>query len=107
MSGPELVPWVYLAIAIVATAAGQLFYKLYFTRKRLVNLVISMCSFCIAPPLSYLALKVLPLGLFYMSSALSIVLVVFASVIMLGERLSRNHLAAMSLIVAGIVIYGR
>lgn len=107
MSDVGLAPWVYLAVAILATAAGQLFYKLYFVRRRFVNFAISMASFCIAPPLSYLALKVLPIGLFYMSSALSIVLVVIASVYMFGERLSRSQLAAMSLIVAGIFIYAR
>ena len=97
--------WLALAGALCATALAQLFYKLYFRSHRKVHLVLSVGCFLSASLCAYGALKGLTIGMVYMSTALTQLLVIGLAHFVLGERLSRDHGIAMALIVSGIVIY--
>lgn len=97
--------WFALGGALLATAFGQVLFKLFFRNHRFVWLAASICFFGIAPLCNYLALQVLGIGVVYMSTAITIALVVGLSRWVLGERLSYNHAVAMLLIVCGVVVY--
>ncbi len=97
--------WLALAGALVVTALAQLFYKLYFRTHRKMILLLSIGCFVCASLFAYVALKGLTIGMVYMSTALTQVLVIGLAHFVLGERLSRDHGVAMLLIVSGIVIY--
>ena len=97
--------WFALGGALLATAIGQVMFKLFFRRHRYIWLATAIGFFAIAPVCNYLALQTLGIGMVYMSTALTIVLVVGLSRLILGERLSRDHGIATILIVCGVLIY--
>ena len=101
-------PWLALAAVLVATASGQLLYKLYFVRERDVRCVVAAIGlFLAAPVCSYLALHGgLTLGMVYMSTALTHLMVGGMSRAVLREPLTRHHAAALVLIAGGLVLYG-
>ncbi len=97
--------WLALSGALLSTALAQLFYKLYFRDRRNGLLVLSIGCFVSASVFAYLALKGLSLGMVYMSTALTQLLVMGLAHFVLGERITRDHGVAMGLIVSGIIIY--
>ena len=97
--------WLALSGALLATAFGQLMFKLFFRGYRFIWLAAAIAFFCIAPFCNYLALQTLGIGTVYMSTAITIVLVVLLSRMVLGERLSREHGVATLLIVCGVLVY--
>ena len=97
--------WVALAATLLATAVGQVMFKLHFRQRDYRYLVAAGPCFAIAPICSYIALRSLGIGLVYMSTALSMVLVVLLSNVWLNEQLNRDHYIAMVLIVAGVLMY--
>lgn len=96
-----------LAGALTATALGQVCFKLFFKNKQYHYLIMAIALFCIAPLCSYVALGELSVGFVYMSTALTIVMVVLLSAFVLGECLTRDHGIAMLMIVAGVVLYAQ
>lgn len=100
-----VVSWVALTAALLCTALGQVFYKMFFTDKRWRYLVIAILTFVMIPPLSYLALKHLTIGFVYMSTAFTQVIVLAMSRYILHETITRQHLLASALLVIGIVLY--
>ena len=97
--------WFALGGALLATAFGQVMFKLFFRRRHYIWLATAIGFFAVAPVCNYLALQSLGIGMVYMSTALTIVLVVGMSHLVLGERLSRDHGIATLLIVCGVLIY--
>ncbi|MDH5527346.1 MAG: EamA family transporter [Nitrospirota bacterium] len=94
-----------LAGALISTALAQVSYKAYFRDRRLPLLVLALGLFVSAAACSYLALRGLTLGVVYMSTALTHVMVAALSWRLLGERLTRDHGIGLALITAGIVMY--
>jgi len=97
--------WLALAGALLATAHGQLMYKLYFRSKRVYHLALSVGFFLAAPVCAYLALRTLNIGTVYMSTAITQVMVMALSHFVLGERLTMDHFIAIVLIVSGVTMY--
>ena len=93
-----------LAAALACTAAGQLSFKLVFTRNRRF-LPLALLLFVVAQVCFFLSLRVLPLGVVYMSTGITHALVLGASRFVLGEAVTRSHALASAMIVAGIAIY--
>ncbi len=101
----ESLSWLALVCVIVATAAAQTLFKLYFIRERKILLVAAVAVFGIIPFLTLLALIQLPLGLVYVSTSLVHIAILISAFTILGEKPKRQHLAAISLIIAGIVFF--
>jgi len=97
--------WLALIGALCATALAQLTYKLYFKDHSRPYLVVSITCFVAASLCAYLALKELNIGMVYMSTALTQLLVVGMAYRILGEPLTRDHGIGMAFIVSGIVLY--
>lgn len=99
-----------LAGALLSTALAQVSYKAYFGRggdatRRPLLLALAVGLFVSAALCSYLALRGLTLGVVYMSTALTHVMVAGLSWKLLGEKLTRDHGVGLALIAAGIVVY--
>ena len=97
--------YLFLALVLSLTAAGQVFYKLYFVKKQLYWLILTILCFVFTPYVTYLALKGLALDTVYMCTALTIIAVMACSVIFLGETLSYYQKVGTAFILLGIVIY--
>ncbi|MFQ5508346.1 MAG: hypothetical protein ACE5FN_03305 [Leptospirillia bacterium] len=97
--------WAALAAAIVLTALAQVTYKLYFRAHRRALVLLSVGLFLSASLMAYLALKGLSIGMVYMSTAITQILMAGLSRFILKETFSRDHAVAMTMIVTGIVIY--
>lgn len=99
--------WMALGAAVAGTAFGQVAYKLHFRRRGPLALPVAAVLFVGASACAYLALRTLPLGTVYMSTALTQLLVAALARPVLGERLTRDHAVALALIVSGVVLYTR
>lgn len=97
--------WIALVAALVLTAVGQMTFKLYFTDRKFSTLVAAVLLFISVPVCSYLALRNLGIGLVYMSTAATQILVLLLARVVLKEQLTRDHLIAVVLITAGVVLY--
>ena len=100
-----IVSWLALLGALCATALAQLFYKLYFSAHKRAYLVLSIGCFVAASLCAYLALKQLGIGMVYMSTALTQLMVAVLAWRVLGEPITRDHGIGLALIVSGIVLY--
>jgi multidrug transporter EmrE-like cation transporter len=94
-----------LGAALACTAAGQLCYKLVFARSRRAYLPLAFALFVSAQVCFFLSLRVLPVGVVYMSTGITHALVLGLSHSVLGEAITRSHLLATALIIGGIVVY--
>ena len=94
-----------LAAALVCTAFGQLCFKLVFARERRSYGAIALALFVAAQICFFLSLRVLPVGVVYMSTGITHALVLGLSHFVLGERITRDHWLASAMIVGGIVLY--
>jgi drug/metabolite transporter (DMT)-like permease len=96
---------VSLLFTLLSTAVGQLLFRMYYVRKKMIYLVTALVMFLAVPLLSYLALVNLTLAFVYMSTALIHVLVLIMSHMFLKEHLTRKQYISMSLIVVGIIVF--
>lgn len=94
-----------LVIALLATAIGQLLFKLHYQRPGNRYLYGALGTFILIPPVTYVALVNISLAAVYMSTALSNVLVLVMSRVVLKERISRRHAMAATLIIVGIMVF--
>lgn len=94
-----------LAGALTATAFGQLTYKLYFRTGKAGCVAAAILFFLLVPVCSYVALRAIPIGIFYMSTAMTHLLVMALSRVVLKEKLTTDHAVAMVLIISGVVLY--
>ena len=83
-----MVSWLALLGALCATALAQLFYKLYFSAHKRAYLVLSIGCFVAASLCAYLALKQLGIGMVYMSTALTQLMVAVLAWRVLGEPIT-------------------
>lgn len=97
--------WSWLAIAIIATAVGQLLFKhASVTRSRRYTLY-AIIAFCMAPIGAFVALHTLSLATVYISTAISQLFVVLASMALFGERYNHRQWAGLALILAGVILF--
>lgn len=97
--------WFWLALALVATALGQLLYKDASVRRSRTRLFGAIACFCAAPVAAYLALRSLSLATVYVSTAISQLIVVFGSMISFGERYGPRQWLGLTFIVAGVIVF--
>ena len=97
--------YIYLVLAITLTSFGQVFYKLYFQKKKKRYIVLSLALFISTPYFGYLALSGLPIDIVSISSALILVFVQVLSRTLLKETQTTRQLFATVLIVMGLFIY--
>jgi multidrug transporter EmrE-like cation transporter len=97
--------WLWLGLALLATALGQLLYKDASLRRSRLRLMVAIAWFGVAPVAAYLALRSLPLATVYVSTAISQMIVVFGSMIAFGERYRPRQWLGLGLIVAGVIVF--
>lgn len=97
--------WAWLALALAATAAGQLVYKHASMARSRKMTILAIVIFCLAPPASFLALRHLSLATVYVSTAISQLCVVLTSMALFHERYSRRQWTSLALILAGVIIF--
>lgn len=97
--------WGWLAIAIAATAAGQVLFKhasIAHSRKFTFG---AIAAFCLAPIGAFLALHSLSLATVYVCTAISQLLVVMASMVLFGERYDHKQWTGLALILIGVIVF--
>ena len=97
--------WAWLAVALLATAIGQLVFKHASLRRSRSGTIAAAAIFCVAPVASFLALRQLSIATVYVSTALSQIIVVMMSLELFQERYSGRQWAGLALILAGVVIF--
>ncbi len=93
------------ALALLFTAGGQVQFKHYYTSRRRLDLLSALAMFGLVPIINFVALRGLPFGFVYMSTAVTQVLVLGMCWLFLGEKLQRATLPGIALILAGIIVY--
>ena len=97
--------WLWLAIAIAATTAGQLLFKHASVKRSRAFTLYAIISFCIAPIAAFMALHSLSLATVYICTAISQLFVVLASMILFDERYNRQQWTGLALILAGVILF--
>jgi drug/metabolite transporter (DMT)-like permease len=95
-----------LAGTITLPAIGHLAYKLFVQRRTRGLAMLAISLFALTSICTYLALQGLPLGLVYASSALTQAVITYLGWRYLRERITWRHLCAISLIMAGVALFG-
>lgn len=95
-----------LLAALAATAAAQVTYKAYSVGRGRAYLHATVLLFALTPVLTYAAVKAFGIGLVYIATSLTYVLVAAAGWFMFGERPGARRLVAMGFIFVGILVYG-
>ena len=96
---------ILVAVALTSTAFAQLSYKLYFLRgRRLRILAVALSLFVLAQVGFFLALTRLDVGVVYMATGLIHILVIGLSRSVLHERVTGDHLVAVTLIAGGLIL---
>ena len=97
---------IIVAVALASTAFAQLSYKLFFSRgHRTATLVTALSLFVVAQVAFFLALTRLDIGVVYMSTGLTHILVLALSRFVLDEKVTQDHLVAVLLIGGGLILY--
>jgi drug/metabolite transporter (DMT)-like permease len=94
-----------LVFALIATAFGQILFKLYFAKKNIYILGLALGLFIVTPALSFIAQMQLPLDVVYMSTASTYIMVLFLSRFFLHETISYRQILGALVIASGIIIY--
>ena len=92
--------------ALAATTFAQVAYKKYSLGHGRNNLYATLLLFGVTPLLTYVAVKAYGIGLVYISTSVTYVLVALMGKVLFAERISRRHAGAMVLILTGSLIYG-
>lgn len=98
--------YIFLISAILTTAIGQFFYKKYAINGNIKFLIITLFLFIITPIFSFLALKKIPIDIVYVSTSLTILVVVALSKFLLNESIEKKTYLGILFIIIGVVIYG-
>jgi drug/metabolite transporter (DMT)-like permease len=99
--------WIALGTSFTTTACGQVTYKLFSTTRKLLFLGLALGLFIAAQLGNYIALHRLDIGTVYIGTGITQVLVLALSRVILREKLTRDHIIAVALIVGGLALYGR
>jgi multidrug transporter EmrE-like cation transporter len=97
--------WSWLAVALLATAIGQLVYKHASLHRSRRGTIAAAGIFCVAPVAAFLALRQLSIATVYVSTALSQIIVVVMSLKVFHEKYSGQQWAGLVLILVGVVIF--
>jgi multidrug transporter EmrE-like cation transporter len=97
--------WAWLAVAIAATAVGQLLFKHASVTRSRPFTIYAIGAFCIAPVTAFMALHFLSIATVYVCTAISQVIVVLASMALFGERYDNAQWGGLGLILAGVVVF--
>ena len=65
----------------------------------------AMCLFIVAQFTNYLALHRLPIGTVYISTGITQILILILSMLVLKEKITRDHVIAALLVASGLVLY--
>jgi drug/metabolite transporter (DMT)-like permease len=98
-------PVSWLAASLACTALAQIAFKLYFRARARPWLAAAVLLFLLVPFTTYNALKGLSLATVYVATAVSQLLVVAISLLLLGERYSSRQYAGFALVLAGVMLY--
>jgi drug/metabolite transporter (DMT)-like permease len=99
--------WIALGTSFTTTACGQTAYKLFSTTHRRLFLGLALGLFIAAQLANYIALHRLSIGTVYIGTGITHVLVLGLSRLVLGEKLTRDHIIAVIMIVSGLALYGQ
>lgn len=99
------VPILALLSALVTTAMAHISYKHYSIYRRRRDLLVTIVLFGITPPLTYVAIKSLGVGLVYVCTSVNYVAAAIAGRFLFSERLTRRSVLAMLLICSGTLLY--
>ena len=97
--------WFSVAITVFSTASGQLTYKLFSLKKKSWLFFVAVFCFGLAQLANYFALRSIPIGVTYMMMASNYIIILFASALVLKEKINRTQVYAVILIVLGILLY--
>ena len=97
--------YIYLALMVVMTAFGQIFFKNYFTNKKKINIILAIILFVATPYFAYEALKGLSMDIVVITSSIIIVIVHLGSIWMIKETQSWYEFVGIGLILAGLITY--
>ncbi|MGM0641819.1 MAG: EamA family transporter [Thermotogota bacterium] len=96
---------IFLGLAVIFTALGQLLYKLYFTHKMRYFLTLAIFCFLLVPLFNYRALTELTIDIVYLSTSIKVALVLLFSYIFLNEHVSKQQIWSSLFIIVGIILY--
>ena len=107
MKGSGLLSIYMLAVilGILLTAGGQVQFKRYHQRHNRFDLLGALAMFGLVPLINFVALRGMSFGFVYMSTAATQILVLLMCRLFLGEKLGRDALPGILLILAGIIVY--
>jgi len=98
-------PYVYLAIAIVAEVIATTALKASNEFTKLYPSLVVVCGYCVAFYFMTLTLKTIPLGISYaIWSGVGIVLIAISGAVFYKQIPDLAALLGMSLIIAGVII---
>ncbi len=97
--------YIYLFNALLFTAIGQLLYKYYYRKKNKVFLGLALVFFVLVPFFNYKSLVGLSIDTVYMATAITIVVVMLFSVLLLKEKVHKYQLLGSIFILMGIIVY--
>lgn len=97
--------WVLVGLAVVLTAVGHGYLKLWTHTHRVAILCWSLCCLGVVPVLNYLSLKVLALHLVYVSTALVHAASLVVGKVLLKEEITRRQVVAVAFIIVGIAMF--
>jgi multidrug transporter EmrE-like cation transporter len=98
--------WIILVVAVCLVAFAQVTFKTAVQPRSTVRLAIALGLFGVAQLGFFLALRDLDVGMVYMATGITHVLVLGLSWRWLGESLEARHVVAGALIIAGMAVYG-
>ena len=97
--------YLFLLCALIFTTSGQLLFRYYHIKKRIILLCLTLLSFILVPYFSYNALIGLSIDIVYMATSVTIVLVLMGGYFLLGEKLNKNQIIGSLIIISGVIIY--
>lgn len=97
--------WLALTISYVVTAFGQVIYKLFAHTRNKWHFFWAIVFFIIAPFTSYIALKKIEVGMVYIGAATSQILILVMSHYILSEKITKDHIISMVLILLGLLSF--
>ncbi|HEX7341277.1 MAG TPA: hypothetical protein VF269_03275 [Rhodanobacteraceae bacterium] len=100
-----MIGWIFLAGTVIATVFAQLAFKKFHLVHHKFYLVAAITLFCLVVPCTYLAVRQLGIGRVYIGAALAYVITPLAACKAFGEELTRSQMAALGLILAGVITY--
>ncbi len=97
--------FLFIAIGIINATLGQLFYKLFFIRKKKIFFILACILLVSLPYVNYHALLVFSMDTVALYSALVLVTMHILSFFILHEQITTVQKIGAILILSGLVLY--